>query len=131
MTEPKRGQAANRLTREEACEALAITPELFAKLESGGDLEPDPDGRFEPLAVAAAALRYGFHQAENADMKLSAVGAALADVKPALERLAALADRAELSGEAHTKVMVEVAAFFGAFADVMTRATAVLKEGEG
>jgi hypothetical protein len=130
MTESKR-ESAHGLTREEACEALAVTPELFSKLESGGNLKPGPDGRFEPLAVAAAALRYGFHQAEAADIKLSAVGAALADVKPALERLATLADRAELSGEAHTKVMVEIAAFFGAFADVMTRATAVLKEGEG
>jgi hypothetical protein len=121
---------ANRLTREEACEALAVTPELLDKLESSGGLAPDPDGRWDPLALGAAALRYGVRQAEAADLKLATVGAALTDVKPALERLAVLPDRAELSGEAHARAMVEVAAFFTAFADVMNRATAALREGE-
>jgi hypothetical protein len=51
-------------------------------------------------------------------------------VKPALERLAGLADRAGLSDDAHHRAMVEVAAFFTAFAGVMNRATAALKAGE-
>src|SRR5215217_8249696 len=132
MTSSKSGRSTplHHLTREEACEALAITPELFAKLESRGGIGSDSEGRFDPVALASAALRYGFHQAETADIKLAAVGAALTDVKPALERLAVLADRAELSGDIHTKVMVEVAAFFSAFADVMNRATAALQVGE-
>ena len=121
--------ADRRLTREEACEALGIAPEWFDRLESGGALAADRDGRFDPLTVAAAAVRFGLQQAETADIKLSRVGAALADVKPALERLAVLADRAELAGDAHTRVMIEVAAFFNAFAEVMNRATAALKEG--
>ena len=124
--------ADNRLTREQACAALTITPELLADLERSGALAPDGDGRFDPLAVAAAAVRFGLHQAEAADVKLVKVGAALTDVKPALERLAVLADRADLSGDAHTRVMVEVAAFFNAFAEVMIRAPAALKaEGDG
>jgi hypothetical protein len=51
-------------------------------------------------------------------------------VKPALERLATLADRAGLSGDAHGRAMVEVAAFFTAFAEVMNRATATLQADE-
>jgi hypothetical protein len=119
-----------RLTRDEACEALAIAPELFDRLQRSGGLSGDADGRFDALAVGAAAVRYGLAQAEAAERKLSEVGAALSDVKPALERLAVLADRAELSGETQNRVMVEVAAFFNAFAAVMNRATAALKAGE-
>jgi hypothetical protein len=122
--------AQTGLSREQACERLALAPERLAELERSGALVPDRDGRFDPMAVAAAAIRFGLQQAEAADIKLSKVGAALTDVKPALERLAILADRAGLVGDEHTKVMVEVAAFFNAFADVMNRATAALKEGE-
>ncbi|HEX2137553.1 MAG TPA: hypothetical protein VHG30_16925 [Microvirga sp.] len=139
MTEPRSETAKSttapaaadrRLTREDACAALAITPELFETLERRGGLAADPDGRFDALAVAAAAVRYGLQQAEAAEVKLSAVGDALKDVKPALERLAGLPDRAELSGEAYNKVMMEVAAYFNAFAAVMNRATAALRGGE-
>jgi hypothetical protein len=129
---PAKGSAnaasgAAPLSRQEACDALGITPDLLDKLERSGALAPASDGTLEPLAVAHAAVRYGSRQAEAADVKLSEVGAALMDVKPALERLAVLADRAGLSGDTHNRVMVEVAAFFTAFADVMNRATAALK----
>ena len=117
----------DRLTREEACEALGIAPDAFARLEAIGILAPDADGRYHPLAIAASFVRFGLQRAEAADRKLSEVGAALGDVKPALERLATLADRAGLSGDAHGRVMVEVAAFFTAFAEVMNRATATLQ----
>jgi thiamine biosynthesis lipoprotein ApbE len=139
MTQAKRGtpkrsrqgtSEGGRLTREEACDALAITPELLHKIERSGALGADADGRLDPLTVGAAAVRYGLSQADAAERKLAEVGAALSDVKPALERLAALADRAELSGDTHNRVMVEVAAFFNAFAGVMNRATAALKIGE-
>ena len=137
MTQPDKETAKStaqpadrRLTREDACAALAITPELLETLERRAGLAADADGRFDPLAVAAAAVRYGLQQAEAADIKLSAVGAALTDVKPALERLAGLPDRAELSGEAYNKVMMEIAAYFNAFAAVMNRATAALKGDE-
>jgi hypothetical protein len=119
-----------RLSRDEACAALSITPEFLDRLERSGALSADAHGRLDPLAVAAAAARYGLAQAEAADIKLSEVGAALTEVKPALERLAGLADRAELSGDPHTRVMIEVAAFFNAFAAVMNRATAALKADE-
>ena len=122
--------ADRRLTREEACAALAIAPELLEKLERRAGIAAGGDGRFDPLAVAAAAVHYGLQQAEAAEIKLAAVGEALKDVKPALERLAGLPDRAELSGEAYNKVMMEVAAYFNAFAAVMNRATAALKGGE-
>ena len=125
-TETGSDPAGRRLTREEACAVLGIAPDVLDRLERGGALAA-ADGTLDPLAVAAAAIRYGLQQAEAADTKLSEVGAALTEVKPALERLAVLADRAELSGEAHDRVMIEVAAFFTAFADVMNRATAALK----
>jgi len=120
----------DRLTREEALEALGIAPEAFARLEALGILAPAADGLYHPLAIAASFVRFGLERAEAADRKLSEVGAALGDVKPALERLAALADRAGISGEAHGRVMVEVAAFFTAFAAVMNRATATLQADE-
>ena len=120
----------DRLTREEACEALGIAPDAFARLEAIGILAPDGDGHFHPLAIAASFVRFGLQRAEAADRKLSEVGAALGDVKPALERLATLADRAGLSGDPHGRVMVEVAAFFTAFAEVMNRATATLQADE-
>ena len=120
----------DRLTREEACEALDIAPDAFARLEAIGILAPDGDGRYHPLAIAASFVRFGLQRAEAADRKLSEVGAALGDVKPALERLATLADRAGLSGDPHGRVMVEVAAFFTAFAEVMNRATATLQADE-
>ena len=120
----------DRLTREEACEALGIAPDAFARLEAIGILAPDGDGRYHPLAIAASFVRFGLQRAEAADRKLSEVGTALGDVKPALERLATLADRAGLSGDAHGRAMVEVAAFFTAFAEVMNRATATLQADE-
>ena len=121
---------SGRLTRAEACEALSIAPELLDKLERSGALAADADGRLDPIALGAAAVRYGFGQAEAAQRKLAEVGAALSDVKPALERLATLADRAELTGDSQNRVMIEVAAFFNAFAGVMNRATATLRSGE-
>jgi hypothetical protein len=120
----------DRLTREEACEALGIAPDAFARLEAIGILAPDADGRYHPLAIAASFVRFGLQRAEAADRKLSEVGTVLGDVKPALERLATLADRAGLSGDAHGRAMVEVAAFFTAFAEVMNRATATLQADE-
>jgi hypothetical protein len=120
----------DRLTREEACEALGIAPDAFARLEAIGILAPDADGRYHPLAIAASFVRFGLQRAEAADRKLSEVGTALGDVKPALERLATLADRAGLSGDPHGRAMVEVAAFFTAFAEVMNRATATLQADE-
>lgn len=120
----------DRLTREEACEALGIAPDAFARLEAIGSMAQDADGRYHPLAIAASFVRFGLQRAEAADRKLSEVGTALGDVKPALERLATLADRAGLSGDAHGRAMVEVAAFFTAFAEVMNRATATLQADE-
>ena len=115
-----------RLTREEACQALGLSPEAFALLESAGDLAGDADGRFDPLAVAAAAVRFGLGRSEAADRKVASVAAALSEVKPALERLANLPARAGLAGEDHDKAMIEIAAFFTAFAEAMNRATAAL-----
>ena len=119
-----------RLTREQACAALSITPEFLDRLERSGAFAADAHGRLDPLGLGAAAVRFGWAQAEAADRKLAEVGTALTDVKPALERLAGLADRAELSGDTHTRVMIEVAAFFNAFAAVMNRATAALRADE-
>ncbi|HEY8380832.1 MAG TPA: hypothetical protein VIL09_01655 [Microvirga sp.] len=117
-----------RLTREEACDALSIPPDTFARLEEAGLFRPESDGRFNLFSLAAAIAGHGLRRAERADAKLSEVGTALADVKPALERLATLADRAGLKGEAHGRAMMEVAAFFTTFAEVMNRATAVLQD---
>jgi hypothetical protein len=119
-----------RLTRDEAYAALDITPEVFERIERDGGLVGDGDGRYDPLAIAAAAIRYASQRAQATDGTLTAVGESLSDVKPALERLAGLADHAGLSGDEHHRTMVEVAAFFSAFADVMNRATAALKAGE-
>lgn len=115
-----------RLTRENACEALGVSPETFALIERAGDLAADRDGHFEPLAVAAAAVRFGLARSQAADRKVQSVGAALSEVRPALERLADLPGRAGLEGKAHEQAMIEVAAFFNAFAEAMSRATAAL-----
>ncbi len=122
--------AAARVPREEILAALGMAPETFAKLESSGALAGDAEGLFDPLAVAAAAVRYGEERAAAADRRLAAVAAAISDVKPALERLAGLASRAELTGAEHDRAMVEVAAFFNAFAGAMTRATEALNADE-
>ena len=80
--------------------------------------------------LIAAAARHGEDRLEAADRRVAAVAAAISDVKPALERLAGLADRAELKGADHDRAMIEVAAFFNAFAQAMSRATAALNEDE-
>lgn len=121
----------HRLTRDEASETLGIDPELLERLEGSGALAADEAGTYEALALAAAVVRYGLQRQSAADQKLAQVGAALADVKPALERLSVLPDKTQLTGESYERVMIEVAAFFTAFADVMNRATAALHaEGE-
>jgi hypothetical protein len=126
MTRP----SSTRLTREEACRSLDITPDVFARIEGLGGLEANEDGGYEAIEIAAAAVRYARQRAEITDGTLAAVGESLSDVKPALERLAGLADHAGLSGDEHHRTMVEVAAFFTAFAAVMNRATAALRAGE-
>jgi hypothetical protein len=118
------------MDRGEACAALGIAEEAFERLERAGILVPDGDGLYHPLGIAASFVRYGLDGARAADRRLEDVGAALGEVRPALDRLAALADRADLSGEARGRVMVELAAFFTAFAAVMNRATAMLQQGE-
>lgn len=119
-----------RLTREAACEALGVSHDVFARIERAGGLEPDGDDRFEPLAVAAAAVRFGLARSHAADRKVESVGAALGAVRPALERLADLPGRAGLEGRAHEQAMLEVSAFFNAFAEAMNRATAALSAEE-
>ena len=119
-----------RLGREDVQTALGLGPETLERLESGGALARDAEGFYDPLEVAAAAARYGEHRAAGADRRLAAVAAAISDVKPALERLAGLAGHAGLTGDDHDRVMVEVAAFFTAFADAMNRATKALTADE-
>jgi hypothetical protein len=123
-------KSSPRLTRDEACAALDITADVLDKIVADAGLKADGGRGFDPIALAAAAIRHARNRAEITDGTLTAVGQALGDVKPALERLATLADRAELTGEEHRRAMTEVAAFFTAFADVMNRATAALKAGE-
>jgi hypothetical protein len=118
------------LTRDEACDAFDISSEVFDRIVQEAGLDPDRNGRYEPLELAAAAIRHARRRAEIANGTLQAVGACLSDAKPALERLADLADRSGLSGEAHHRATREVAAFFTTFAEVMNRATAALKAGE-
>ena len=122
--------STNRLTREAACEALGVSPETLAQIERAGGLAANPEGFFEPLALAAAAVRFGLARSEVAERKVASVAAALSEVRPALERLADLPGRAGLEGEAHDKTMIEVAAFFTAFAEAMNRATAALTAEE-
>jgi hypothetical protein len=118
------------LTRDEACDAFDISSDVLDRIVQEAGLDPDRNGRYEPMELAAAAIRHARSRAEVADGTLRAVGACLSDAKPALERLADLADRSGLSGEAHRRATLEVAAFFTAFAEVMNRATAALKAGE-
>jgi hypothetical protein len=119
-----------RLTPEQACEALDIEPEVLERILRDAALGPGGDGRLDVMELASAAIRHARRRAEITDGTLTAVGQALGDVKPALERLAVLADKAELKGDEHRRAMTEVAAFFTAFADVMNRATSALKAGE-
>jgi hypothetical protein len=118
--------STTRLTREATCEALGVSPEILARIERAGDLEADASGRFDPLELAAAAARFGLARSEAADRKVESVAAALSRVRPALERLAELPGRANLEGDGHDNAMIEVAAFFTAFAEAMNRATAAL-----
>ena len=78
-SEAEAAPADARLTREQACAALSITPEFLDRLERSGALAADAQGRLDPLAVGAAAVRFGWRQAEAADLKLSEVGAALTE----------------------------------------------------
>jgi hypothetical protein len=120
----------SRLSRVALAEALGLSPDILARIERAGGLAADADGLFDPLAVAAAAVRFGLARSAAADRKVESVAAALGEARPALERLANLPDRAELKGEPHDKAMIEVAAFFTAFAEAMSRATAVLTADE-
>ena len=121
--------STTRLTREAAGEALGISPDTLARIERAGGLDQDAEG-IDPLALAAAAIRFGLAQSDAADRKVASVAASLSEVRPALERLADLPSRAGLEGEGHDKAMIEVAAFFTAFAEAMNRATAVLTADE-
>jgi hypothetical protein len=118
------------LTRDAACEALDLSSEAFDRIVRDAGLDKDRDGFYDPLALAAAAIRHARRRAEITDETLRSVGTCLSDATPALERLAGLADHAGLSGEDYRRVTLEVAAFFTAFAQVMTRATAALKSVE-
>lgn len=122
--------STTRLTREAACQALGIPPDTLARIERAGELRADAEGRLDPLALASAAARFGVARSEAADRKVESVAAALGQVRPALERLADLPGRAGLKGEGHDQAMVEVAAFFTAFAEAMNRATAALTAEE-
>src|SRR3954447_24181042 len=122
--------SVTRLTRDEACDALDITPDVFERIERIGGLEADGDGRYDPMAIAAAAIRHARQRAEITDGTLSAVGESLSDVKPALERLAGLADHAGLSGDEHHRTMVEEDELFTSLPAVMNRAPPALKAGE-
>ena len=122
--------STNRLTREAACEALGVSPEALAQIEHAGGLSADAEDRLDPIALAAAAVRFGLARSDVAERKIASVAAALSEVRPALERLADLPGRAGLEGEAHDKAMIEVAAFFTAFAEAMNRATAALTASE-
>src|SRR5918999_1789471 len=101
--------STQRLTREAACEALGVSAETLAQIERAG----------------------GLARSEAAERKIASVAAALSEVRPALERLADLPGRAGLEGEGHDKAMIEVAAFFTAFAEAMNKATAILTEDDG
>jgi hypothetical protein len=120
------GTSKGRLSRERLIAELGLAPDILARIERASGVAADAEGLFDPLAVAGAAIRFGAARADAADRKVESVAAALAAVRPALERLADLPGRAGLEGEAHDKAMIEVAAFFTAFADAMNRATAVL-----
>ena len=120
----------SRMSREALGEALGLSPDVVARIERDSTLAADAKGLFDPLAFAAAAARFGMARSAAADRKVESVAAALGEVRPALERLANLPDRAGLEGEGHRKAMAEVAAFFTAFADAMNRATAVLTAEE-
>jgi hypothetical protein len=115
----------DRLSREAVCEALGVAPDTLALIERAGGIAADADG-LEPLALAGAAVRFGVARSNAADRKVESVAKALAEVRPALERLADLPGRAELQGDDHHKATVEIAAFFTAFAQAMNRATAAL-----
>jgi hypothetical protein len=121
--------ADHRLSREEAAETLGVDPELLDRLERSGALRPDAEGTYDVLALAGAVVRHGLQRRSAADRKLAQVGVALGEVRPALERLSVLPDKTGLQGEAYERVMIEVAAFFTAFAAVMNKATAALNEG--
>jgi hypothetical protein len=123
-------RSTTRLTREAASEALGVSPDMVARIERAAGLSADADGRVDPLALAAAAVRFGLDRSEAAERKVASVAASLSEVRPALERLADLAGRAGLEGEAHDRAMIEVAAFFTAFAEAMNKATAVLTMDE-
>ena len=118
-----------RLTRAAACEALGISPDILARIERAGDFAPEGEA-LDPLELATAAVRFGIARSEAADRKVESVAVALGQVRPALERLADLPNRAGLEGEGHDQAMIEVAAFFTAFADAMNRATAALSAEE-
>ena len=107
---------------------LGLAPETFARIEQATDLLAGPDGLYDAMGIAAAAVRFGVDRGEAADRTVGSVASALSAVRPALERLADLPARAELEGEAHHRAMVEVAAFFTAFAEAMNSASAALAE---
>lgn len=119
-----------RLTREGITKTFGLSPETVAQLEEVGVLRPGEDNLFDLAGVAAALFRFGLDRAARADRKVTAVASAIGDVLPALQRLAELAERAGLEGDAKERVTAELSAFFNAFAGLMTRAQSAL-EGDG
>ncbi len=105
-----------------AAAAFMLAGSLSSTPASAGD-------RLSP-GGAAALFHFGLNRAAEADRKLAAVGAALQEVLPSLQRLAGLADHLALEGEVRERVTGELSEFFNAFAGLLTQATAVLREGE-
>ena len=115
-----------RLTREGVCRTFKLSNETLEALERDGVLTPGPDNTFDVAGVAAAIFHFGMSRAVEAERKLGAVGAAIQEVLPALQRLSELPDHAALEGEVRDRVMVELSTFFTAFAGLLSRASATL-----
>ena len=115
------------LTREGVAKAFALSPETQLSLEEAGVLGPEPDGTYDLVTVAANLFNYGMRNAQEANARLLAAASALNDTLPALERLSALADHAELDGPARERITQELARFFDVFSKALSRATESLK----
>ena len=62
------GTSKGRSSRERLIAELGLAPDMLTRIERAGGLAADAEGLFDPVAAAAAAIRFGAARADAADV---------------------------------------------------------------